>query len=141
MRLIELLFVRELPVSPEVLWPHVTDAAHISAWAGVQITPLTPGAGGHPDGVGATRQVSMGAMTMAERVVEAAPPERFVYQVYEGGMLQWHEGVIVLEPVGEGTRLSWHVALTPAVPGTGWIMRRVLTRQFEAGLDALAAGL
>lgn len=137
MRIIELLFVRELPVSPEVLWPWVSDAAHISQWASVEITPLTPGAGGRSDQAGATRQVRMGSMVMEERLLEVVEAERLVYSVYQGGMLRWHQGTVGLEPLASGTQLSWTVSYRPAIPGTGWLIRRTLTRQFEADLEAL----
>ena len=138
MRIIELLFIRELPVAPEVLWPWVSASAHISQWASVQISPLTPGPGGAPDQAGATRQVRMGALVMEERLIEVVAPERLVYSVYQGGAVRWHQATVVLAPTVSGTRLSWTVAAQPAVPGTGWIIRRTLTRQFEADLDALA---
>ena len=137
MRVVELLFIRELAVSPEVLWPWVSDAAHISQWAAVRITPLTPGENGLPDGIGATREVRMGSLRMEERIVDRAPAERLVYSVYQGGGLRWHEGTITLTPIAEGTRLTWSIALKPAVPGTGWFMRRTLQRQFESGLATL----
>ena len=135
--MVELLFIRELAVSPQVLWPWVSDAAHISQWAAVTITPLTPGQDGLPDGIGATRQVQMGALRMEERIVDRIPEERLVYSVYKGGALRWHEATISLTATEEGTRLTWSIALQPAVPGTGWLMRRTLSRQFETGLATL----
>ena len=137
MRLIELLFVRELAVSPEVLWPWVSESAHISQWASVEITTLTPAADGSPDRAGAIRQVRMGAMVMEERLIEVVEAERLVYSVYQGGALRWHQGTVELEPTAAGTRLSWTVAYRPAIPGTGWIIRRTLSRQFESDLDEL----
>lgn len=139
MRIIELLFVRELPVSPAELWPWVSEAASISEWASVEITPLTPGTDGDPDQAGATRQVRMGAMVMEEMLLEVVEAERLVYSVYRGGALRWHEGTVALEPIASGSRLSWTVAYRPTIPGTGWIIRRALSRQFESDLDALAA--
>ncbi|MFT4977944.1 MAG: hypothetical protein ACI8S6_003852 [Myxococcota bacterium] len=131
MRLIELLFVRDLSLSPEALWPHVSDPALISAWASVEITPLD----GQPD----RREVRMGPLVMTERLLVVEPPHTLVYSIIEGGGLRWHEGRVTLTPTEGGTQLQWHVALQPRLPGTGWIIRRQLTRQFEADLDTLAA--
>jgi hypothetical protein len=123
------------------LWPWVTEADKLSAWSGVTITPRTPGPSGHPDEPGATRHVEIpvGRRTVpaTERVLESTPPERFVYSVFEGGMVRGHTGTVVLEPTETGTRLSWTVELLPAVPATGWLIRRTLEPQFEQGLDEL----
>ncbi|MFT5680916.1 MAG: hypothetical protein ACI8RZ_001822 [Myxococcota bacterium] len=140
MRIVELLFVRELPVSPEVLWPWVSEAARISAWAEVEIAPLSPGPGGGAVEAGATRTVRVTGVPgrMEERLVEVVDGERLVYSVYKGGGIRWHEGRVELEAIPEGCRLTWSVAMEPAVPGVGWVMRRMLSRQFERGLDVLA---
>ena len=143
MPLVELLFVRELSLSPAALWPWVSEAAQISAWASVEITPLTPGEGGSPAGVGATRQVSMDAgplrLHMEERITASVVGEELVYSVYRGGGMRTHQGTVSLQPTPDGTLLRWEVTLEPRLPGTGWIFRRTLARQFEADLDALAA--
>ena len=142
MRLIELIFIQELAAPPDVVWPWISDAEHLSAWSAVTVTALEPGPEGLPDEAGAIREVRLpiGPLTLRlqERVLEALPPQRFVYSVFRGGMVRYHRGTITLEPTSEGTRLQWVVEMKPAIPGTGWIARRSLSSQFAEGLDTLA---
>lgn len=138
---ITLAFTHDFAVDPDTLWPWVTQADKLSAWSEVTITPLTPGPTGHPDEAGATRhvdiQVARWTLPATERVLEATPPERFVYSVFEGGLVRGHTGTIELQATDTGTRLSWRVELLPAIPGTGWWMRRTLEPQFEQGFQTL----
>lgn len=142
MRLVELIFIRELAAPPDVVWPWISDAEHLSAWSAVTVTPIEPGPAGLPDEAGAIREVRLpiGPLTLRlqERVLEASPPERFVYSVFRGGMVRSHKGTITLEPTDEGTRLQWVVDMKPTIPGTGWIARRSLSAQFAEGFDTLA---
>ena len=80
MRVVELLLVRDLAVSPEVLWPWVSDAEHISQWASVSITPLPPPA----RWVRATREVRMGALHMEERAGGAGRSSQHVATPIDG---------------------------------------------------------
>lgn len=141
MRVIELVFVRQLAVAPQELWPWISDPTHIEQWASLSITPLTPGEGGDPSAVGATRTVQMGPLQMTELVVRAEEPALFVYSITEGGFVRTHEATVSLSPTTQGTQLTWTVSLEPAIPGTGWLLRRSLTRQFARDLSALDAML
>jgi hypothetical protein len=42
------------------------------------------------------------------------------------------------EPDAAGTRVTWTVRFRPLVPGTGWLLRRVLERGLRDVLTALA---
>jgi len=142
MKLISLVFVQEFSVPPEVVWPWISDAAHLSEWSAVTVTPISPGPNGGMDEAGAIRTVRlpMGPMTLTlqEQILESNPPQQFVYSVFRGGMVRSHRGTINLNPTETGTLLEWEVQMRPSIPGTGWIAKRSLTAQFEEGLQALS---
>jgi len=46
--------------------------------------------------------------------------------------------VAELTPVEAGTRIRWSATFRPAVPGTGWIYARTLTRVFRGMVTGLA---
>jgi hypothetical protein len=39
-----------------------------------------------------------------------------------------HAGEVRFDPDASGTRVTWTIRFRPLVPGTGWILRRVLER-------------
>lgn len=140
-----LAFSAEYAVRPEALWPWVTDPDKLSAWNAVDISVVHPAEDGDPSGVGSVREVRVPVGPVHSRnretVLESDAPHRFVYSVTKGGGLRYHRGVIALEALDEGTRLSWDVSFSTRVPGMGLLVEALLRPQFEEALEALRAQL
>ena len=83
------------------------------------------------DGVGEvhifhTKQV-LGTVHSREEVVELVPDRRFSYTLLHGMPLRNYRADIDLTPTATGTSIRWHSTFDPAVPGTGWFYRAVLS--------------
>jgi len=133
-------------VPPARVWPHISEAALLSAWGDVEITPISPGPSGLHVEAGARRRVAIpvGPSTVVaeEVLLEVSPPGRFVYRVVEGGGLRYHLGTITLAPTLDGgTELSWTVRLVPRMPGFGSLIVAALRPQFDRGFALLAEEL
>ena len=84
-----------------------------------------------PDGVGEirifhTKQV-LGTVHSREQVVEVIPDRRVSYTLEHGMPLRNYRADIDLTPTATGTAIRWHSTFEPAVPGTGWFYRAVLS--------------
>ena len=83
------------------------------------------------DGVGEvhtfhTKQV-LGTVHSREEVVELVPDRRFSYTLLHGMPLRNYRADIDLTATASGTSIRWHSTFDPAVPGTGWFYRAVLS--------------
>lgn len=91
-----------------------------------------------PNGVGALRVVRGSGLAIEERITAFEPERRLVYEVVAGAPVRDHRGEVRLEPEGDATRVHWRVSLRPRVPGTGWLLRRVVAGLVGRGLEGLA---
>jgi uncharacterized protein YndB with AHSA1/START domain len=128
---------RTIAAPPERIWPLLADHEGMKKWAPVrEVIRRRPGAP-EPDGVGAVRTVRAFGMVVDERITAFEPGVRLGYTLVEGAPLRDHTGEIVLEPGAGGTRVAWRVRFRPLVPGTGWLLARVLRRGLERSLEGL----
>jgi SAM-dependent methyltransferase/uncharacterized protein YndB with AHSA1/START domain len=130
---------RRFDAPPERVWQVYTDHAGWSRWAGFGRSWLE--VTGHPDrnGAGAVRGFATGGVSVFEEVLAFEPPKRMTYRVVRGGLpMKNHEGEVVLEPDGAGTRLIWRCRFESKLPGLGRPMRWFVTRVFRGALEGLA---
>jgi uncharacterized protein YndB with AHSA1/START domain len=128
---------RSIAAPREKVWALLADHEGMKKWAPVrEVIRRRPGAP-EPDGVGAIRTVRAYGMVMDERITAFKPGERLEYTLVEGAPIRDHAGEIVLTPDGDGTRVVYRVRFRPLVPGTGWLLERIL----RAGLERLLDGL
>ena len=126
-----------IAAAPERVWAVVSDHEGMKRWAGVRdVVRRRPGAP-DPNGEGAIRTVRAFGLVIDERITAFKPGERLEYTVIEGAPLRDHAGEVVLTPDGDGTRVTWTVRFEPWIPGTGWLLERVLSK----GLSGSLAGL
>ena len=129
--------VRRFDSPPARVWEVYTDHARMSEWSGLAGARLVREGSPQRNGSGAIRGFAAGAR---EEILDFEPPRRMTYRVIAGPLpLKDHLGEAVLEPDGSGTRLTWRCRFRPSVPGTGWLLRRVITRVFARALEGLAA--
>lgn len=123
---------------PQRVWALVADHEGMPDWLPVrEVVRRRPGRP-DPNGVGALRVVRLWGLAIEERITAFEPEKHFSYRVVEGAPVRDHHGHVSLEPDECGTRVCWRVRVRPLVPGTGWLLRRVVARLVEAGVDGLA---
>ncbi|HEU4533302.1 MAG TPA: SRPBCC family protein [Polyangiaceae bacterium] len=132
-----------LPVSPDELWPWLTVPSRMNRWSEATVTLEAAGEDGGPASAGARRRVDLRAFgltfRMHETVLEARPPERFVYRVMRAPGLKAHRGEITLRAEGAGTRLTWRVEFRTGLPGAEPLFAAVVQPRLLRSVRALAA--
>jgi hypothetical protein len=122
---------------PEIVWRYLLDHEGMIRWSGLDQVELLRSVGG--GGVGSVRRVSyspygLPGLGIEEEICGALKEERLEYRIIKGLPLRHHYGIIGLEKVGTGTRLSWRVNFIAKIPGLG----RVIKAMWESLLrDAL----
>ena len=101
-----------------------------------EVVRRRPGAG-DPNGAGAVRVVRLLGLAIEEQITVFEPGRRLAYRVTKGAPFAEHHAAVELEPDGDATRVRWSVSLRPQIPGTGWILRRLVLRTLRAGLAGL----
>ena len=68
-----------------------------------------------------------------EEIVEYEPPHHLAYVMLSGQPVRNYRAEVDLSPTDGGTRITWRSSFDPLVPGTGGVMRMILSR-IVAGL-------
>jgi len=118
-----------------------TDHVGWEKWAGVKEVVLRQKGEPPPNGLGAIRVIRAAGVAVEEEVTAFDPPRSMKYRVVAGVPIRDHEGTVRFAPEGSGTRVTWSIHFRPLVPGTGWLLRAVLTRQLRQLLERFAAHL
>jgi uncharacterized protein YndB with AHSA1/START domain len=130
---------RQIPAAPDRVWALYTDHEGWEKWAGVKEVVLRQKGDPPPNGLGAIRVIRASGMAIEEEVTAFEPPRRMAYRLVAGAPIRDHAGEVRFEPDGAGTRVTWTVRFRPLVPGTGWLIRRMLERSLGDVLERLAA--
>jgi uncharacterized protein YndB with AHSA1/START domain len=128
-----------IPAAPDAVWEILTDHRGWERWSGVKEAVLRHEGYPPPNGLGATRVFRQSGFAVEEEVTGFDPPRRMAYQLIAGLPVRDHRGEITLEPSAAGTCLTWTVVFRPLIPGTGALLRWILTRVLGGILDRLAA--
>ena len=118
--------ITQVAAPPERVFEVLTDHEGMVRWSDAREVVLRHPGDPPPNGVGAVRVVRAGGIAVEEEIVAFDPPKRMEYRVTAGMPIRDHHGEVRLDPDGEGTRLCWRVRFRPLVPGTGWLLRRLL---------------
>src|SRR5262245_31264932 len=116
----------EIAAPVERVWAVLSDHAGWQAWAGVQEVVLRQQGDPPPNGLGAIRVLRRGGLAIEEEVVAFEPPHRLVYRVCAGIPVRECEAEVRLAAAGGRTRVNWRVRLRPLLPGTGWLLERLI---------------
>jgi uncharacterized protein YndB with AHSA1/START domain len=130
---------RHVAAAPARVFALYTDHVGWEKWAGVKEVVLRQTGDPPPNGLGAIRVIRARGMAIEEEITAFEPPNRMTYRLVAGAPIRDHEGVVRFEPDGAGTRVTWSIHFRPLIPGTGWLLRAVLTRELRDVLDRLAA--
>jgi len=133
-------FVLEQPIRAplEKVWALISDHVGWQRWAGVQEVVLRQQGDPAPNGLGAIRVLRRGGLAFEEEVIAFEPPARIAYRVVAGIPVRDCEVEIRLAPAGGETRVTWDVRFRPLVPGTGWLLLRLIRPRLAAALAGLA---
>jgi uncharacterized protein YndB with AHSA1/START domain len=123
---------------PEKVFAFYTDHVGWERWAGVREVVLRQTGDPPPNGLGAIRVIRARGMAIEEEITAFEPPRRMGYRLVAGAPVRDHAGEVRFEPDAAGTRVTWTVRFRPLVPGTGWLVRRMLERGLRDVLTALA---
>lgn len=125
--------------TPEEVWALLSDRSTWPSWSPLgSHSAERPGSDGTPDGIGGIAVFVTGRHRVREEIVEREAPRRLSYKLLSGLALRDYTAVAELTPVEAGTRIRWSATFRPAVPGTGWIYARTLTRVFRGMVTGLA---
>jgi len=88
--------------------------------------------------IGEIRRLRSGRITTRERIVRFEPPRRYVYEIISGLPIRDYVAEVLFSPLaGDGTEVRWQARFRPKIPGTGWVLKRLLQGAVRKGADAL----
>ena len=128
---------RVIAAPPEKIWALLADHEGMKKWAPVrEVIRRRPGSP-DPNGVGCVRTVRAFGIVVDERITAFEPCVRLGYTLVEGAPIRDYVAEIMLAPDSGATRVRWSVRFRALVPGTGWLLEKVVRRGLEGILDAL----
>ncbi len=130
-----------IAASPEDIWSVLTHHEGMPAWSPLKRVELEAEGTPDRDGIGAVRAMHGPGPVIREKVVTWDPPRSYEYTMLAGAPIRDHHGRVELTPTPEGTGITWTVTFRPIVPGTGWLISRVLGRALQRMLDRLPSQL
>jgi hypothetical protein len=123
---------------PAAVYALLRDGSTWPDWAPIDSFALARPGAGEPEGVGAVRELRSGRITGRDEIVELVTNRRLSYAHTSSLPVRDYRGDVDLEPVAEGTRITWTVAFDPKFPGTGPVVRRGIDRFIAKFVDGLA---
>jgi Polyketide cyclase / dehydrase and lipid transport len=113
---------------PEVVWPLVGEVARWTQWSWMTRAELVHDGTPCPDAVGAVRSMGVGPVGSREEVVVWDPPHHLGYVLRRGVPVRNYRADVYLVEDGAGTTATWEGLFDELIPGTGPIMRAMLSR-------------
>jgi Polyketide cyclase / dehydrase and lipid transport len=119
--------------SPQQVWAVLADTASWPDWAPFDEVAVEQG-----HALGEVRRLRSGRITTRERIVGFEPPRRYAYEIVSGLPILDYVAEVLLSPLAEdGTEVHWQARFRAKVPGTGWVLKRLLQGAIKKGADAL----
>ncbi|MBB3167312.1 SRPBCC family protein [Simiduia aestuariiviva] len=130
------------PCSPEVLFERLTDHEQFGKLIGQSIKRIQDGPESTPNGVGSVRRIHLApGISFDETVVDYEAPRRMVYRVSRGSPIKNHRGELLFHATDDGTRLVYRIEFAPKLPGTGWLLGKLIRGPLDKGLRKLQTAL
>jgi uncharacterized protein YndB with AHSA1/START domain len=131
--------VREVKAPPEVVFDVLTDHRRYAEITPMRRSVLEREGEPAPNGVGAIRVLSSVGSPLREEVIAYEPPGRFSYKLLSGAPVRDHVGTVELEPLGEGTRITYAVRTIPTLPVVGGAVVAVTRQAIKQLLNGISA--
>ncbi len=123
--------------APELLWERIVDHENMSSWWPCQHSKLLEEGEGR-NGPGALREIRDGRSVLRERITAWEPGRRLDYRLLSGAPLKYHFGRFFVEDASGGrTRLRYSIRFAPKIPGSGWLLQRVVGGMLSKALAKL----
>lgn len=132
-------FSRTVAAPVETVWEVVADLRGMADFTRFRKIELEREGDPPPNGVGAIRVMHLVGPPVREEIIAFDPPRRFSYRLLSGIPVKDHVGTIELEPAGPGTRMSYVLETTPAVPVVGFALVAVMRNMVESIASGIAA--
>lgn len=116
----------EAPI--EAVWPLIGEAQRWKEWSWMTRTYLLRPGAPDPDGIGALRRFALGPAGSREEVVAWDRPRHLGYIAVSGLPVRRYRADVDLTADGTATVVTWRGRFDELVPGTGPLLRAVLTR-------------
>lgn len=129
---------RRIAAPPDTVWAILSEHEGMKRWAPVREVVRRRAGAPDPNGEGAIRTIRGHGLVIDERITVFKPGERLEYAVIAGAPIRDHAGAVVLASDAGGTQVTWSVRFRPLIPGTGWLLGRVLRAGLERSLEGLS---
>ncbi len=120
-------YVRTIAAPVEEVWALLTDHARYAEFTPVPTSRLVRPGRDDPNGVGAIRHLGIGPLGTREQVLVSEPPHHLAYTVVRGMPVRDYRADVHLQPDADGTRMVYEGSFEPLVPGTGPLLRVIMT--------------
>ena len=138
------------PASPNAVYRLLADAPSWARWAGPLITRAAWETEPRADATGGVRRLGRPPFMVREEVVVAEPPHRYAYRLLSGQPVRSYNVDVRITPVSGSadqlpetgddgrTRIVWTGLVVALMPGTGWLLQRLLRRMLGGFARRLA---
>ena len=128
----ELTVSRRIDAPADVVFDVLTDARRYPEYTPIRRVEMEREGEGDPNGEGAIRALHVVGPTIRERVIEHERPERFSFEVVSGAPgISAYVGTQTYGAEASGTRVTYRVELSPAIPGTGPVVAAAIRGAIE----------
>jgi uncharacterized protein YndB with AHSA1/START domain len=131
--------VREVDAAPEVVFDVLTDHRRYSELTPLRKSVLEREGEPAPNGVGSIRKLTAVGPPMREETIAYQRPDRFSYTVLSGLPVRDHVGTVLLEPAGDGTKVTYAVRTTPTIPLAGVLVVAAIKQAITQLLNGVSA--
>ncbi|RJO75562.1 SRPBCC family protein [Nocardia panacis] len=114
-----------IPAPRDVVYQLFSERERISPYLPIQVTRTKDGTDS-PGGVGAQHFLGRGPVGVTEEITALVPNERMEYKIVKGAPVKRHTGTITFADADNGTRISYTMDSTPALPVPDRILELVL---------------
>lgn len=108
------------------VWAAITDHESMADWSPLRRVELAREGSPQRNGLGAVRHMVAVGPVIVEEVTEWSPPNRYKYRLRAGAPIRDHLGTVELRQSGARTNVTWTIQFRPIVPGSGWVILRIL---------------
>jgi uncharacterized protein YndB with AHSA1/START domain len=129
---------KQVRASVEDVWDVISDHRGMHRWLvpGMRVR-LDPEGDPVPNGTGAVRVIERFGYSGREEVLDFEPPQRMTYTLRSGFPIDDHLGEIRITDQDQGAQVRWTVRFAPRFPGTGWLIRIIVSHVLRSGLNRL----
>jgi hypothetical protein len=129
MRRTQIAVTERSTADPAAVYALLRDGASWPNWTRIESFELERKGEDEPEGVGAVRIYRTGRITGHDEITGLTEDRAFSYAHWSELPVRDYRGEVRLSPVdGGGTVIDWRVSYAPKFPGTGWVLRRGISR-------------